>query len=72
MRFLRILRLVFVHARTGRQVFFAELFLDRVTRRHDCLGRHVDAVGTHVGDQTRFIQTLGRAHRLASTHAELA
>ena len=70
-RFLRVLRLVFIHARAGRQVFFAELFFDRITRGHDRLRCHVDTVGTHVGDQTSLIQTLGRAHRLASTHTEL-
>ena len=69
-RLLRVLSLVFVHARRVRQVFFAKLFFDRVAGGHHGLGGHVDTVGTHVCDQARFVQTLGSAHCLACAHAE--
>ena len=60
-RFLRVLGLVLVHPGAVRQVLGAELGLDRVARGHHRLGRHVDAVGPHVGDEPGLVEPLRRA-----------
>ena len=72
MRLLRILGLVFVHARIGGDIFGAETRLDRVACRMDRLGGHVDAIGPHIGDMARLIEALGGTHGLARTHAVFA
>ncbi len=72
MGFLRVLGLVLVHARRFRQVFFAELGLDRVSGSHHRLGGHVDPVGPHIGDQTGLVETLRRGHAGPRAHAQLA
>ena len=72
MRLLGVLRLVLVHPRAGRHVSLAEPRLDLGARRHHRLGRHVDAVGAHIGDVAGLVEALRGAHRLARAHAELA
>ena len=72
MGLLRILGLVLVHARIGGDIFGAIARLDRVAGGMHRLGRHVDAIGTHIGDVARLIEALGRAHGLARAHAEFA
>ena len=69
MRFLRVFRLVFIHPGAVGQVFFAKLGPDRIAGGHHRLGRHVDAVGAHIGDQARLIQALRRRHRHFRAHA---
>ena len=71
MGFLRVLGFIFVHARAVRHIFGAIAVLDGVAGRHNGLWRHVDTVCPHVRDETRLIETLGRAHGLTRTHAEL-
>lgn len=41
-------------------------------RRRDRFTAEADAVGSHVGDVTIFIQTLSGLHGLTSRHAQLA
>ena len=71
-RFLRVLGFVFVHPRRRRDKIFAELGLDRRAGFVNRFGCHVDAVGPHVGDETRFIETLSGVHGLPCAHAKLA
>ncbi len=61
-----------VHARRGRQVFVAKASAHGVADRHHGLGRHVDAVGAHVGDQARLIEALGDLHGALGIEAQLA
>ncbi len=70
--FLRVLGLVLVHPRGFRDVSGAKAAADFVARGHDRLGRHVDAVGPHIGDVAGLIQPLRRLHRHLGAHAELA
>ena len=72
MRFLRILGLVLVHARAVGHISRAEAILDRIAGGHHGFGRHVDAIGPHIGDMPRLIQTLRRRHAGLGAHAELA
>ena len=80
MRFLGVLRLGSVFARLSRNVALAELFLHVIADRQHRLARHLHAVGSHVGDQTRgiavdihtLIQPLGEAHDLLRAEAQLA
>ena len=72
MRFLGVLGLVLVHARRVGNVIRAEAPLDFVPRGHDRLGRHVDAVGPHVGDVAGLVEPLGGGHAGLGAHAELA
>ncbi len=72
MRFLRVLGLVFVHARAVRQIGGPEAALDFIARSHHRLGCHVDAIGPHIGDVPRLVQTLCGVHALLGPHAELA
>ena len=51
MRFLGVLGLGRVDARLLRQIFLAEFLGDRAARRVDRLGRHLHAVGAHIGDE---------------------
>ena len=66
-RFLRVLGLGLVVARLGRDIGRAETLADGLTRLGDALGRHIDAVRTHIGDQAAgvvdaLIQFLRRLH----------
>ena len=72
MRLLRVLGLVLVHPRRFRDVIGTEPRLDRVTRGHHRLGRHVDAVGPHIGDIARLIQPLRRRHAGPRAQPQLA
>ena len=72
MRLLCVFGLVFIHARAAGQVFFAKLGADCVTCGHHRLGRHVDAIGAHVGNQPGLVQALRRRHRHFRTHAVFA
>ena len=80
MRFLRILRLGLVGARRVGPVVGAEFLLDCAARVGDRFAGHVDAVGSHIGDEARglaayvdaFIKLLGDAHGALRVEAELA
>ncbi|SAG10637.1 Uncharacterised protein [Enterobacter cloacae] len=61
MRFLRIL-FAGVLIRTVRQIFLTEVVLDIAAHHVDSVLAQVGGVSTHVGDVTRFIQTLGHHH----------
>ncbi len=56
----------------GMQVFGAVEFGDPVAGGVDRLVAQVDRVGTHVGDETIFIELLGGLHGLFGPHAQLA
>ena len=72
MRFLGVLGLVLVHARGFGDVIGPEAALDFITRGHHRFGRHVDAVGAHIGDVACFIEALGGGHALLCAHAVFA
>ena len=67
--FLRPLGLGPVLARVG--IFLAEIVEDELLRRVQGQGGEVRRVGTHVGDQTPFIERLRDAHRGAHGEVEL-
>ncbi len=50
------------------QVLLAEFPLDVATGHFQRIARQVGRIGTHVGDVTRFVQTLGHHHGFL--HAE--
>ena len=78
-RFLGVLGFGFVFARK-RRVALAELGRDDVAYMADRFGHDLDAVGSHVGDETdqlaadidAFVEPLGDLHRLLRGEAELA
>ena len=72
MGFLSVFGFVLIDARLFRDVFVAITIGNRTARHLDRFRRHVDAIGSHVGDVTRFIKALGGAHGLTRAHAELA
>ena len=72
MRLLRVLGLVFVHARIGGDVFIAKFRLDRIARGMHGLGCHVDPVSSHISNVARLIEPLRVRHRLARAHTKLA
>ncbi len=72
MRFLRVLGLVLVDPGAAGHVFGAIARLDLVACGRHSFGRHVDAVGPHVGDVSGLVEALGGVHRLAGTEPELA
>ena len=72
MRFLRVLGLVLVDPGRRGHVFLAEPRFDFGPGFLHGFGRHVDAVGPHVGDMPGLIKALRGGHRLLGTHAELA
>ncbi len=63
-RFVRLLRafLTAIDVRRIRQVFLAEFVLDVSASHGHRVSRQVGRVGTHVGDVTGFVQTLGHHH----------
>ena len=71
-RFLRILDLALILARLVGHEAGVVAVGDRPARGADRLGRHVDAVGPHVGDQPVLVERLGDPHRVAGRKAELA
>ena len=79
-RLLRVLRLVVVFARRSRHVFLAVIASEHGADVGNRLRRHVDAVGTHIGDQAggfavdlhAFIEPLREAHGDRRGEAELA
>ncbi len=71
MRFLSVLGLGRVLARPVRHVAAVVALRDRPARGADRLGRHIDAVGSHVGDQALLVEPLGDPHRMACCKAEL-
>ena len=79
-RFLRVLGLGGVFARRRRHVVVAEILGDDAPRRRDRLGREIDAVGAHIGDEAgravadvdAFIEALGDLHGARRREAELA
>ena len=80
MRFLRVLRLVVILARRSGHVFLAVVAAQHRADVGDRLRRHVDAVGTHIGDQAggfavdlhAFIEPLREAHGDGRGKAELS
>ena len=72
MRLLRVLGLVLVHPRLGRDVFRAVSVLDRIARHGHSLGGHVDAVGPHICNVAGLVEALRARHALPRAHAELA
>ena len=79
-RFLRVLRLVVIFARRSRDVFLAVVVAEHGANVGNCLRRHVDAVGTHIGDQAggfavdlhAFVEPLRESHGDRRGEAELA
>ena len=71
-RFVRFLRafLTAVRVRLLWQVILTKGFFNIVARHADGIDRKIGRVGTHVGDITRFIQTLGHHHGLLHTEAQ--
>ena len=69
MRFLRVLGLVLVDARGIGHIGGTEGLADLGTGGGNRLGRHVDAVGPHVGDVPGLIEPLCRRHRGLGPHA---
>ena len=80
MRFLRVLGLGRVFARRGRHVAVAEILGDDARAPRDRLGRDIDAVGAHIGDEAdrlaadidALIEALGDLHGARRRKAELA
>ena len=80
MGLLRVLGLDHVFARRVRDVFRAEFLADDAARRCDGRAVHVDAVGSHIGDEAdglaadidAFIEPLSELHRPGRGEAELA
>ncbi len=70
MGLLRVLRLGLIDAGLLGHVLGAELLDDSPAGLVDRLGRHLHAVGSHVGDDAVFIQTLGDLHGAARREAE--
>ena len=50
-RLLRVLGLDGVFARRARHIVVAEILADHPARGRDRLGREIDAVGAHIGDE---------------------
>ena len=79
-RLLGVLRLGGVFARRVRHVGVAEILADHAARGRDRLGREVDAVGSHIGDESdravadvdAFVEALGDLHGAGRREAELA
>ncbi len=71
-RFLGVFRLVFIHTRGFWHIFIAIAVFDRIARGCHRFGRHINTVCPHVSDAAGLIEALGRAHRLACTHAKFA
>ena len=76
-RFLGVFLLGFVAARLRRQIGCAIPVLDDCARLSQGLGRHIDTVGPHIGDQTAlgvdaFVQLLRGLHGALGREAELA
>ena len=79
-RFLRVLGLGGVFAWRARHIGVAEILADDPARRRDRLGREVDAVGAHIGNEAggavadvdALVKTLGDLHRARGREAELA
>ncbi len=59
-----------VEVRLGRQVGCAILLADVFPHRLNRLFAEVGGVGTHIGDVTRFIETLGHHHGLLDPEAQ--
>ena len=80
MRFLRILGFVAVGIWLIRHVFMAVFLPDRCPDGDDRFLPHIDAVGSHIGDQANrlaakrdaFIQLLRGPHGAGSAESELA
>ena len=78
--FLGVFRLAAVFARVGGEILRAEGMADLLARGLDRLARHLDAVGSHIGDQTdgfaaqihTLIESLRDAHGLLRAQPELA
>ncbi len=72
MRLLGVFGLVFIDPRARGHIIRAVAILDRVAGGVHRLGRHVDAVGAHVGDVPGLVEPLRHLHRLARAEPELA
>ena len=70
MRLLGVARFVFIHSRAVGQIGFTISVFDRIARCHYGFGRHIDAIGSHIGDVTRLIEALRGTHCLARAHAK--
>ena len=79
-RFLGVLGLGRVLARRVRHIVVAEILGDDAPGRRDRLGREIDAVGAHIGDEAgravadvdAFVEALGDLHGARRRKAELA
>ncbi len=79
-RFLRVLRLAGVDARRAGHIALAIALADDLARIGDAFGRHLHAIGTHIGDETdrlaadidAFIKLLRDLHGALGREAELA
>ncbi len=67
-RFLGILALCFIDARFGK--WFAEFFHDIFRCRVSRVVAHIETVGTHIGDEPRFVEFLGDAHRVCRRESQ--
>ena len=72
MRFLCVFGFVFVHARRGGHIVGPVARLDCVACIMDRFGGHIDAIGSHICDMPRLIETLRCTHGLPRAHAEFA
>ncbi len=71
-RFLCVLDLALVGARTIGKVVRAVKFGDLAAGRGERGGRQVGAVGAHVGDEAVFVEALGGSHGSSGAEAKLA
>ena len=69
MRFLGVLRLIFIHPRAVRHIGRTKGGPDHIAGRHDSLGGHVNAVSAHISNMARLIKPLGRRHTGLGPHA---
>ena len=78
-RLLRVLGLGGVFARRGRHVIVAEILGDDASRRRNRLGREIDAVGAHIGNEAgravadidAFVEALRNLHGARRRETEL-
>ena len=72
MRLLSALILTLVDTRFFREVFLGVELHNRIACAVNRLLRKIRAVGTHVGDETCFVELLGHSHGVFGREIELA